>query len=374
MENTCIHFKGDRPCKPYWDKQLYKNKFKCSKECKQYKNIKNRILLIKLDAIGDVIRTTPLAEGIKKNYPNSQLTWLVNQYGAEFLKNNPYIDRIIIYNQENVNALLCEYFDLMINLDKDKKATYMANKINSKEKRGYILGPYGTPFPLNKGAEYHYRIALDNWREKTTNKKNFQEMIFEIAEIHYNNEEYFLKLDKQDLEFAENFQKKLNKNKKIIGINSGCGPKYPYKRWHKEGIIELIKELNKQNRQVILFGGPDEIELNKEIKKEVKVIDAGCSNTLTQFAALLNLCDVIFTGDTMTLHIGIAFKKPVIAVFGPTPSQEIKLYKGKKLTGKVDCINCYNQFPCIMEERGKPTCMQTITLKEVLDAINENLK
>lgn len=371
MVSNCAHFKGDRPCKPYWSKKLYFNNFKCSNKCSFYKKIEKRILLIKLDAVGDVLRTTPLVEAIKKKFPNSQLTWLVDKSGDLFLKNNPFIDRVLIYSPENINMLKCEFFDILINLDKDKKATSLANKIKSPCKRGFLLSHYGVVIPANKSSKLLYRIALDNFGEKTTNEKNFQEMVFLAAEIPYNKEDYFLKLDKEDIKFAEKFKKKLSKNKKIIGINTGCGPKYPHKKWHKEGIIKLIKKLNNEKKQVILFGGPDEKKLNKEIKNKVKVIDAGFDNTLTQFSALINLCDVIFTGDTVTLHIGIALKKPVVCVFGPTPSQEIRLGKGKKLVGKVPCLNCYNQFPCIKDKEGKPNCMQTITVEEVLEAINE---
>lgn len=374
MEKSCVFFKGDRPCKPYWTKKLYeKNNFTCSKKCEAYTKMGKRILLIKIDARGDVLRTTPLAEGIKKEFPDSNLTWLVAKEAFPLIKNNPFIDRILTDDINNKNGLLCEFFDILINLDKDKKATYLANKINAKIKRGFLLSPTGVPFPINGGAEKLYNVALDNWGAKTKNTKNFQEMIFETAEIPYNNEEYFLKLDEEDLNFAEKFKKRLIKNKPIIGINTGCGPVYPYKKWHKEGIIKLIKKLNSEGKQVILFGGPDEKKLNREIKKKTKVIDSGCENRLTQFAALLNLCDVIFTGDTIALHFGIALKKPVIAVFGPTPSQEIKLFEGRKLVGKVPCLNCYNQFECIMDKERKPNCMKTITLEEVLKAINEFL-
>ena len=230
MEKTCIHFKGDRPCKKYWSEKLHKNIFECSKNCPSYKKISKRILLIKLDAIGDVLRTTPLAEAIKKKYPFSQLTWLVAETGAPNLKNNPFIDRTLIYSQKESDALRCEFFDLIINLDKDRKATSLANKIKATEKRGFLLNTFGTPFPINKGAEYLYKIALDNWGAKTKNQKNFEEMIFEAAEIPYNNEEYLLEFDNEDLEFAKKFQKNLTKNKKTIGLNTGCGPVYPHKK------------------------------------------------------------------------------------------------------------------------------------------------
>ncbi len=375
MERTCIHFKGDRPCKPYWNEKLYENGLNCSKNCSSYKKIGKRILLIKLDAVGDVLRSTPLAEGIKKQFPNSQLTWLVAESGVSILKNNPYIDRLLTYNSENINGLMCEYFDILINLDKDKRATFLTNKIRANEKRGYLLGLTGTPFPINKGANLHYQIALDNWGKKNSNTKSFQELIFDIAEIPYNNEEYFLKLDEEYEKFAEDFRKKfLKKNLPVVGIVTGCGPVYPHKKWHKEGIIELIKKLKSKKIQVVLFGGKGDIEINKEIEKKTGAINEICNTSLPQFAALVKLCDVFFTGDTFGLHVAIAFKKPVISVFGPTPAQEIRIDKGKKLIGRVHCLNCYDQFPCIMEKNKKPNCMQTITSNEVFEEIMKFIK
>ena len=122
---TCRHFKGDRPCKLYWTDKSYDCKI-----CQHNKPHKGRILLIKLDALGDVLRCTPLAEGIKKKYPEAQLTWLTRENAAFFLQGNPFIDRIKIYNNETVRILQCEQFDIIINLDKDPKAASMAMLFN----------------------------------------------------------------------------------------------------------------------------------------------------------------------------------------------------------------------------------------------------
>ena len=61
---TCRHFKGDRPCKYYWIDRSWD----CN-VCEHHNSFDQRILLIKLDALGDVVRSTPIAEGIKKQYP-----------------------------------------------------------------------------------------------------------------------------------------------------------------------------------------------------------------------------------------------------------------------------------------------------------------
>jgi heptosyltransferase-2 len=175
---TCRYFKGDRPCKYYWvDKS-----WDCS-ICTHHNPFEEKILLIKLDEIGDVVRSTCIAEGLKKKYPDSQLTWLVGKESKIFLDNNPFVNDVIIYNEENIRTLQCQKFDVIINLDKDKKATSIIMSCKSDIKLGYGLNDEGYVVPLNKGAEYHYYICLDNWGKKRENTKSYQNMIFDMADL-----------------------------------------------------------------------------------------------------------------------------------------------------------------------------------------------
>ncbi len=331
------------------------------------------ILIIKLDAIGDVLRATPLAVGLKKKYPNSFLTWLVGAESYDLLRNTPYIDRVVKYNQEGVDALSVQKFDILINLDKASHAAALAMRLDAKEKLGYGLDDKGFVFPLNKGAEYHYNICLDNWGKKTTNEKNYQELIFMIAGLNYSGEEYFMNIPKQSIEFAKKFleDNSIQSSDIVVGLNTGCGPAFPHKKWTFEGYSKLIDKLVKEiNAKIILFGGKAELEYNSKLysNSEFKenLIDATGATSITELAALIGFCDVLVTGDTAGMHMAIALKKPVVALFGPTPSQEINIFgRGIKLVGKVDCINCYDQFEC----KKNPTCMETITPDEVFDSI-----
>ena len=175
---TCRHFKGDRPCKYYWIDRSWNCPI-----CEHHNPFNERILLIKLDALGDVVRAIPLAEGIKKQYPNSQLTWLTISAAKYFVDGNLFVDRTLEYSSEVVRRLQFERFDIIINLDKDPKATSMMMLFNSDDKRGYGLHPEGHVIPLNDDAKYHYNMCLDNWGAKTENKLNYQEIIFSIAGI-----------------------------------------------------------------------------------------------------------------------------------------------------------------------------------------------
>ncbi len=95
------------------------------------------------------------------------------------------------------------------------------------------------------------------------------------------------------------------------------------------------------------------------------MIDTGCDNTLGQFAALVNLCDLVVTGDTTALHIAIGLRKNVVAIFGPTCAPEIELYgRGAKVRTPLSCAPCYRRSCEI-----SPSCMEAIPVDEVMEKI-----
>ena len=371
----CKNFKGDRPCKYYWVDREH-DCLDSDSMC--YEEYSHRILLIKLDALGDVVRSTVLAEGIKKKYPNSELIWMTMKDARLFIESNPFIDRVLEYNDENVRILQCQEFDIIINLDKDAKATSMITLFNSNDKRGYGLSAKGHPFPLNDGTKYHYDICLDNWGAKQRNTKTYQEIIFESSELEYDNEKMIINLDEIKYEnFRDDFYTKngIGKEDNIILLNTGCGSVYPHKKWTYDGYKELIGNLlNDSNNKIVLAGADAEIERNTKLLNEYKsvnVIDTTNRYTVEEFCFLVNLSKVVVTGDTMALHLAIAFEKDIITFYGPTPYQETDLLGlGKKFVRKeLDCLSCHDQFPCPYD--GK--CMSLISAESVFNEIKKML-
>ncbi len=108
----CRFFKGDIPC-------LFHKKFgvKC-KGCKYYDKVEEKILIIKLGAAGDVIRTTPILRKIKKDFPQCEIFWLT--YFPKLIPS--LVDNILDFNLKNVLWLQSQEFDYVFNLDKDKEA------------------------------------------------------------------------------------------------------------------------------------------------------------------------------------------------------------------------------------------------------------
>jgi len=329
-----------------------------------------RILIVKLAAIGDVLRTTPLLSGLKRAYPQSYVTWVVDKEALPLLKNNPHIDRLLPFDFPSLLPLELETFDLVIGLEKEPRGAALASKVQAREKKGFGLGPEGNVFPLNRASEYAFFLGLSDDLKFHHNQKTYPELIFEAAELDYQKEEYLLFLPPEDLAFADTFARRmgLKKGERVIGLNTGAGDVFANKAWTLDGYLQLIRALKKLPRtRLLLLGGPKERERNREILRKTKgaVIDTGCDNTLGQFSALVNLCDLVVTGDTTALHLAIGLKKGVLALFGPTCAQEIELYgRGEKITSPLSCVPCYRRSCSIM-----PNCMEAIGAGEVMKKI-----
>ena len=383
FKTDCRFFKGERPCAPY----------KLCNRCPDYKPMGKRILIIKLGATGDVLRTTPLLAAIKKKYTDSFITWLTFPEAEEVLKFNPLIDCLLVYNLGSILRLERESFDLVLSLDKMAEATALVTKIKGREKRGFYMGDKGELLPLNKEADYAYRLGLDDKLKFKQNKKSYQEMIFEIAGLPYEREEYILNLTPQENDYTGSLRKRYRLHKKkVVGLNTGCGKVFDTKKWTIDGFVKVAKSLNtsaalsinpehaervnKHEVATLILGGPEEVERNKIISKclkgiKGKAISTGCCNTLRQFISIIDLCDVVVTGDTIALHLAIALKKKVIALFGSTSSNEIDLYgRGEKLIGHAPCSPCYKSN--CDKDKGN-ICMSSITPEMVLNSIKKLL-
>lgn len=363
-KTDCRHFIGEKPCR-----------FKRICEgCGHYDPFDIRILIIKMAAIGDVMRTTPLLKPLKLLHPRSQITWLTEPGGFEMLKGIESIDRLLKADLGNVTALVAEHFDMLFCLDKDPLSTGLAMTIKAENKFGFGRDKTGALIPLNNGSKYAYNLGLDDDLKFRDNRKTYPQIIFEAAEIQYNGEEYEFVPAEEDMAYAENFANKhgITKDDLIIGLNTGCGPVFQMKKWPIENTVEFINILGRKLKpKILLYGGPLEKERNREIMEsaEYPVIDTGCENSLRQFTGLVNLSDILVTTDTMAMHVGIALKKPLLLLIGSTSWTEIDLFgRGEKIITDMDCAPCYKKT-CDFN----PWCMQGIKPERVFEALRKYL-
>jgi ADP-heptose:LPS heptosyltransferase len=279
---------------------------------------------------------------------------------TEKLKNVSYFDP---------NQKIPPDFDILYNLDTEKVATDLASSINAKLKFGFYEED-GYPVVFNSGAEYYLNIIFDDELKKN-NKKTYQEMMYELAEITYNKQHCSLVLARQDIEYAKRFKmsNKLN-DKKIIGIHMGASARWPSKVWSPTKIKEFIIECSKLQYGIILFGGPNEVHSHKELSQDLSKLGVSFArndphNSDLEFAALVNMCDTVVCSDSFSLHVSLALLRKTICLFFCTSPNEIEGYD--KLT-KLVSPRLYEFFPERMDEYSKDL-VNSISVKEVIDSL-----
>lgn len=366
LKSDCRFYKGDRPCDPHKE-----NGIKCD-DCNYYQPISSKILIIKLDAVGDVLRTTSILKPLKKKYADSYIEWCTRKNSIELFRNNTLVDEIITIEDDALFRLNAEKYDVVINLDTSKLSSAIASNASAKEKLGFVLNKKGYVEATSTSANQWLEMsAFDDI--KKANQKSYQQIIYEILSLDLPVEPPMIHISDKEREkiSSSEFVKNLNLNKPVIGLNVGVGIKWPSKGWPLKRWQDLINKLGKEKYNLLLLGGPEEVGIIKQLKKDFNyVIDTGCDNSLLEFAAIVDLCDLVITADTLALHIATALQKKIIALFGPTSANEIELYgKGIKLSSKDDC-NCYYRKYCSEDV----SCMEKIAPEMVLDAIDSQLK
>lgn len=349
IHKDCSFFKGDIPCKPHKEFGYH------CEGCPSYKKISAKILIIKLGAIGDVIRTTPLVKKLRQEFPSAQINWLT--YTPDILSKN-WVDRILNVTPENIELLKQINFDWLINLDKDGIAISLANSIKADKKSGFTIDEYGHAKPISTKAEEHKWLTglFDDLNKQNT--KHYVQEIFEICGYEFNKEEYILEVKSSGLTWD------INSSKEVIGLNTGCGGRWTSRLWPTEHWVKLAQDLLSNGNEVILLGGEQEDGKNKFIQKESGAKYFGYY-PLKIFIELLNQCDTIVTAVTMAMHLAVGLKKNLILFNNIFNKHEFYLYgRGEILEPDFDC-DCYFTPVC------PNNCMQYLKPETIVNAITK---
>jgi len=311
------------------------------------KNKKHKVLIIKvgysetlasevsnITSYGDVLRSTVLLH----LYKDDHVTWLVDEKALPILKNNPYIDRILIYNLTSVLQLKAEHFDTIINLEKVPGLCALSDSIKSWRR-------YGFRFDVETGDTEAYdgsQTILDVCRnvDKKRNRNTcWQEGLFEMVESQWKDEDYILGYNPKS---EEKFD---------IGFNYQVGNKWPLKAWPEKYWKELEDKI-KDKYSISWQQGLEDME---------------------EYFDWVNSCRLIITNDSFGLHLAIALKKKIIAFFGPTPASDHYLY-GLGISMHPQDFSC-KEYPCWINKciHFDDNCMSLIKPELVINQVNEIL-
>jgi ADP-heptose:LPS heptosyltransferase len=352
IHTNCLFFKGDLPCAPH-------KEFGYSCEnCPSLRPIQKEVLIIKLGAIGDVIRTTPLVRKIREVHEGVKITWLTL---TPSILPKKEIDEILLFDFSSVLFLQNKSFHTVINLDKDKEACALATNLKAQEKYGFVL-KNGFPSPVNPLAEHKFLTGLFDDISKA-NKKSYVDEIFEIMGWTFNGEEYLF-----DNHADKGFEWDLPKNGLSIGLNTGCGDRWTTRLWPNEYWEQLILDLQKNGLHPILLGGKQEHDKNKSLAERTNAIYLG-HFSLPEFIHLLDQMDLIVTQVTMAMHIAVALRKKMVLMNNIFNPFEFELYGRGEIVAPDTACSCYFSGKC----RKGVSCMKDLPPSKVLQSIQNQL-
>jgi len=290
------------------------------------------------------------------------------------LTNHPLIDRVLTTSLEDQLALRALEFDAAFVVDKSLAASGLLRSTSADLVFGFVADARtGGITPATAHAEELWRLGLDDHQKFFVNKKTENQLIHEALDLGpYLRDDYDLRLSlEEEVEVqARHRLWSLRPDQPVIGFNTGCGPLMPAKKWTVDFHRQVIERLLAQgHRNLVLLGGPEDRERNEAIGRGFPVIQSETSRGVREGLQSLAACDLIITGDSFGLHLGISMKKFMIAWFGPSCAHEIELYgRGVKLMTEASCSPCWKRH-CAKDKM----CYDQIQIRTIEEALAEGL-
>ncbi len=350
LQRDCRWFRGDVPCKPHKKSGCHCHEADGS-VCAQYVPQSGNILIIKLGAIGDVIRTTPLLRKFQAVDPGHRIWWLT--LTPEVVPASA-VDVVLPFTPQTIATLNAMHFDVLVNLDKDREACALAATIGADVKKGFTL-VNGKPAPIDADAEPKFLTGVFDDLSRA-NTLSYLKEIFAIAGFTFAHEEYIM-----DNHADKGFVWKLPKKKPIVGLNTGCGGRWVSRLWDEKNWVALAKKLKKAGYEPVLLGGEQEHARNRRIAAKSGARYPGYF-PLNQFINLMDQCDLVVSAVTMAMHIAVGLRKPLVLFNSTFNKNEFELYgRGEILEPDFDC-------PCYYSPVCPNNCMQYLRVETVFDS------
>ena len=342
-----------------------------------------RVLVIRLGAVGDVVRTLPAAAGVRATWPRAHLAWLVEPGSASLLAGQPWLDEVIVFPRGALGAALRGArlgalareasafarrlregrFDLVVDFHAILKSALLARLSGARRRVSYAR-----PF-AREGAAW---LATDRARLHPPKQSRFDR---NEALLRYLASE--AKLPARPLQVPPaalaRIDEALGSGPPPVVIHPGTSDATPYKRWSAAGYGGVARALAADGVPSVVSAGP--AASDREMAAAVLAEAGGAARaapatpTLLDLAALFARSRLYLGADSGPMHVASAVGTPVVQLLGPTDPIENAPFPGtpsRTLRVQVGCNPC---------RRGcaAATCMRVIPAAAVLEAVRELL-
>ncbi len=338
-----------------------------------------KILIIKLSAIGDVVQTLPALEALKKTYPDSEITWVVEEAAAGILEGHPLIDRVLISRRKSLLRKLGNPLTFLQGLGgivgfvRELRSTRydIAVDFQGLFKSGILIG-------LARAVR---KVGFDRTREFSYLFLNEKMPAYDIErhalDRYLDVARYLGAADPLPACTLPIGRELASIRQKIEGVKRQGRPlvvmnpvaRWKTKLWRESNFAELADRLIREKNAAVIFTGSHD---DRELIERIRSLMGGESRnwagevTLKELAALASLADLFITTDTGPMHLAAAAGARVVSLFGPTAPWRTGPY-GKQHVVVRTGIAC---SPCFQRECDKAVlCMEGITVDDVMKKV-----
>ncbi len=336
----------------------------------------HRVLFVRLSSIGDIVLLSPLIRLFHDQNPKVKIDFLTRSDFQDLVEHNPFINHIILLPK---SPSLSEVYKVALEI---RRRDYSIFFDFQKHWRSYLIS-----FVAGANKIYRYKKYTIRRFFLTYFKYNLYNNIPETIP-----ERYFIAFQKlpmnwqslaSEIYVPDSIKEKMKSKvpfdgeKLRIAIAPGAGRNT--KMWPRDNYFQLITKLqNYKKTKIILVGGKTDIDVCENINKYnyKNAINLCGETTLLETSAVLQSCDLVISNDTGVLHIAVAMKCRVIAIFGPTV-KEFGFFPslGKNKIIEHSDLNCR---PCSYHGSNRCPkrhfrCMKEIESSRVFDAVKQLL-
>ena len=333
--------------------------------------VPERILVIKLDHLGDVLLATPVFSNLRRAYPNAELHALTGAWSRVVLEKHPDVNNVVEYNspafcRTGQPTSLRETFKLYRQLRRQKYDLIV--ELRSDWRTVWFAFLRLTPKRLSRAAlQVANKLGFAQFSGTHETTRNLD--VLRQAGIPTPVQTAIFSVTTEDKKWASDFLAtyQIDRQHPLIAIHPGSP--IALKRWMPERYAELADWLIAQKRAQILYVGvKDEIPIITEIQALMRgeSINIAGKTTLTQLASILPTCNVFIGNDSGPMHLAAAVGTQTIGLYGPGDPTRFGPAGAKCQTiqRKSDC-------PCLgpVCRYGKSGCMSEIQVADVIQTL-----
>ena len=330
--------------------------------------VSQRILLIRLSSLGDIVLTTPAIRAVRAHFPDAYIAMLVGKQSADVLRENPHLDEIITFDRfakgkdtgemlRTVRVLRERKFTLAIDLQRKFRTTLLM----------YLSGATAR---VGKGALCTVRVLEQGNKHATAHYFDLLHAIG-IPAVDQRLELFLAESERTDA--SQRFDAAgVPQTGLKVGIFPGAG--WKLREWMPDRFAAIADRLVRHfNAEVLIFGGQKEADLVHAVVKLMgaRAVPFAGNLQVRELAACIEKCDLFLTNDTGPMHIAAAVETPTVSLFGPGNHIRFQPLGGLHQTIRHDvpCSPC-KQFTDKCKDN---ICMKKITVDEVWQSISDTL-